>query len=83
MADAAMPLHIGHFGDDETGTRIGEHAQMGHVPVGCRAIIGAILAHGRNDDAVREFKISEPDRREQGAHAVGGDGVAGVITGKS
>ena len=40
---------------------------MRHVPVGCNAVIGAVSAHGRDNDAVGEVKIGKPQRREQSA----------------
>ena len=39
---------------------------MIEVPVGGDAVVGAVLAHGRDDDPVREFEIGKPDRRKQG-----------------
>ena len=47
------------------GAGIRQHAEMRHVPIGSDAIIGAVLAHRRDDDAVGEMKIGEPQRREQ------------------
>ena len=72
VADTAVPFHIGHLGNHEAGAGIGQHAEMGDVPVGGNAVIGAVLAHRRNDDAVGEFKIGEPDRRKQGTRHVTG-----------
>jgi hypothetical protein len=46
VADAAVPLDIGHLGHHEACARIGEHAEMGQVPVGGYAVAGAVLAHG-------------------------------------
>ena len=67
VGDAAAPLHMGRLNDDQPGAGIGQHTQMGDVPVGGDAIGGAILAHRGNDNAIGEFKIRKPDRREQGA----------------
>ena len=65
VADAAAPLHVAHFGDHKTGAGIGQQAQMGLVPVGRHAVIGAVLAHRGDDDAVREVEAGEPNGREQ------------------
>src|SRR5262245_7637937 len=62
VSDAATPLDAGGLGDDQGGAGIGEHAEMIDVPLGGHAIIGTVLAHGRNDDSVRELEICEPDR---------------------
>ena len=65
VADAAAPFHVAHFGDHEAGAGIGERAEMRDVPVGRHAVIGAVLAHRGDDDAVREFEVGEPNGREQ------------------
>ena len=53
-ADAAPALDIGHFGDQETGTGIRQHAEMVEMPIGSDTIDRAVLAHGRDDDPVRQ-----------------------------
>jgi hypothetical protein len=68
VADAAMPLDIGHLGHHEAGAGIGEHAKVSQVPVRSHAIVGTVLAHGRHDDAVGKCQVGEPDRREECAH---------------
>ena len=65
MGDAAVALHMGRLDDDEAGSRISEHAEMGDVPVAGAAVIGAVLAHRRDDDAVVELDAGELDGREQ------------------
>jgi hypothetical protein len=72
--DAAAQFNAGRLDDEQGGAGIGEHADMGHVPVGHRAVVGRILAHGRDDDAVRKLDAGELDRREQ----VTGHGNSGV-----
>ena len=66
MGDAPVPLHMGGLDDQEAGAAIGEHAQMREMPVVGTAVIGAVLAHGRDDDAVGEIELGKPERREQG-----------------
>jgi hypothetical protein len=60
-----MALHIGHLGDHEAGAGIGQHAEMGEVPVGGDAVAGTVLAHRRDHDPIGKLKLSQPDRREQ------------------
>ena len=74
MADAALAFDIGHLGDHQAGAGIGQHAEMGEVPVGSDAVGGAVLAHRGGHDPVRKLEAGEPDRRKQDAHgiAVGG-----------
>ena len=67
VADAAAALDARRFDDEQSRARIGEHAEVIEVPVGGHAVVGAVLAHRRNDDAVREFEIGELDARKQGA----------------
>ena len=66
MSDAATALDAGGLDHDQRGAGIGEHAEMVEVPVVGDAVVGAVLAHGRDDDPVRELEIGEPDRRKQG-----------------
>ena len=67
MGDAAMPLDMSSFDHKQSGAGIRQHAEMREVPVIGDAIIGAVLAHRRNDDAVRQGQVGKFDRREQGA----------------
>ena len=67
VGDAAAPLHVGRLDHDKPGAGIGQHAEMGDVPVGRDAVGGAVLAHRGDNNAVGQFKIGKPDRREQGA----------------
>ena len=65
VADAAAALDVGHLGDHQAGAGIRQHAEMVDMPVGGDAVVGAVLAHGRDDDPVRELEVGEPDRGEQ------------------
>ena len=49
----AKPLDMRRFKDEKPGAGICQHAEMGHVPVVGDAVVGAVLAHRRDDDAVR------------------------------
>jgi len=73
VGDAAVALDVRRLDHDQCSAGIGQHAEMAEVPVvGC-AVVGAVLAHGRNDDAIAQFEIGKPDRSKQGAgHVVPG-----------
>jgi hypothetical protein len=61
-----MALDVGGLEHQERGPGVRQHAQMGHVPVVGDPVIGAVLAHGRNGDAVGKLEIGKLYRREQG-----------------
>ena len=67
MRDAAVAFYMGRLDDDKAGARISQHAKMGKMPVGSAAVDGAVLAHGRDNDAIIQFDTAEPDWRKQGA----------------
>ena len=54
--------------DHEARAREGEVAQVDHVPVRRLAVLGRVLAHGRDDDPIREAKIANQQRLEQTTH---------------
>ena len=66
VADAAAALDAGRFDHDQRRAGIGEHAEMIEMPVGGHAVVGAVLAHGRDDDPIREFEIGELDAKKTG-----------------
>ena len=66
LGDAAAALDVGHLDHDHAGAGIGQHAEMGHMPIVADAVIGAVLAHRRDDDAVGELEAGEADGRKQG-----------------
>ena len=63
MRDAAAALDVGHLHHQQACPRIGEHAEMGHMPIARAAIVGAVLAHRRDDNAIGELKPGKPDGR--------------------
>ena len=67
VADAAAALDAGRLDHHQRRPGIGEHTEVVDVPVGGYAVVGAVLAHGRDHDAVREFEIGELNGRKQGA----------------
>ena len=52
VRDAADALHGGRLDDDEAGAGDGELHQVLQVPVGGAAVLGGILAHGGDGDAI-------------------------------
>src|SRR6266516_935287 len=66
VTDAPAALHPSRLDHEQRRPGIGKHAKVIEVPVRGDAVISAVLAHRRDDDAVREFEIGEPDGREQG-----------------
>ena len=81
MADAAVALDMGRLDDQERRAGIGQHAEMHHVPVGGAAVIGAVLAHGRDHDAVCKFEVGKLIGREQ-AHW-SWEGYSGLLDGRA
>jgi hypothetical protein len=43
---------------------------MNSVPVGCQPVVGHVLAHWGNDDAIDEFKWAKLNRGKKLAHAI-------------
>src|SRR5437016_175566 len=54
MADPAARLHARRLDHDKTGAGKPESAQVLDMPIGGRAILGAVLAHRRDNDPVRQ-----------------------------
>ena len=77
VGDAALPLDMRRLDDDQRGAGIGQHAEMHHVPVIGAAVVGGILAHRRDDDAVCKFEACQLHGRKQGTgHGQNsGDGI--------
>ena len=63
--DAAFGTDGGGFGDDGACATDGAAAEMDEVPVVGVAVDGAVLAHGRDDDAVGEGEAALLERREE------------------
>ena len=66
MGNAAVALDMCGLDDHEAGAGIGQHAEMHHVPIGGRPVVGRILAHGGDDNAVGKIEPGELDGREKG-----------------
>ena len=65
MADAATPLDPGGLDHHQRRPRIGKRAEVADVPVGRCPVVGAVLTHRRNDDAVGKLKARESNGRKQ------------------
>ncbi len=79
IGDATGGFHGGRFDDQQPRARQGQAAQMLHMPVAGPAIVGRILAHGRDDDAVLQGQGTEMDRGKQGAHGTSGHDRANLV----
>ena len=66
VGNAPAALDAGRLYHYQRGPRIAQHAEVVQVPVGRNAIIGAVLAHGRNDDPAAKVESSEPDWGKKG-----------------
>jgi hypothetical protein len=75
VRNAAATLNAGCFDHEQRGAGICQHAEVSDMPVRGDAVDGAVLAHGRYDDAVGKLEVAEPDRGEQGT----GHGARGMI----
>jgi hypothetical protein len=72
--DAAVLQHGGRLDDQQRGARQREVAEMDHVPVAGVAVLGRVLAHRRDDDAILELDRADLQRLEQGGHGHSGGG---------
>jgi hypothetical protein len=67
MGDAADALHAGGLDHHEAGAGHGELRPVLAVPHRIGAtVVGAVLAHRRDDDAVGQLQRPKTKRREQG-----------------
>jgi hypothetical protein len=66
MRDAAMTFDVGCLHDHQGGARVRQHAEVHEVPIVGTAIVGRILAHRRDHDAVGKFETRQAKGREQG-----------------
>ncbi|OIQ79824.1 hypothetical protein GALL_384370 [mine drainage metagenome] len=69
--DAPDRLDRGGLDDQQPGARQRELAEVDQVPVAGAAVVGRVLAHRRDRDAVGQLELAEPDRAEQRAHRRG------------
>ena len=66
VADARRLGDGRHLGVDEPGAALRAAAQMHKVPVAGQAVMGAVLAHGRDHDPVVEHHLAQAKGREHG-----------------
>lgn len=87
--DAAAGLNGGGFDEDEAGAVQRQLAEMHQVIVGQVAVVGAVLAHGRHDDAVVKLDGANAQRREESRgrglvyRSAGGRILGGSVEGHS
>ena len=66
MRDAAMTFDVGCLHDHQGRARVRQHAEVHEVPIVGTAIVGRILAHRRDHDAVGKLEARHTKGREQG-----------------
>jgi len=71
MGDPPRALHRRRLDHQEPRAGDREAAEMHPVPVGGAAVIGAVLAHRRDDDAIRQGEAAQGNRCEELARHAG------------
>ena len=66
VGDAPLHGDVRGLGPDEAGAADGACAVVHVVPAIRHAVVGAVLAHGGDDHAVRQHDVAGPERREGG-----------------
>jgi hypothetical protein len=66
--DATLRDDGGRLGHHQAGTALRERPEVDEVPVGGSAVLGGVLTHGRDPDAVAERRAAQRQRREEQAH---------------
>ena len=64
--DAPLRRNAGHFGEDEAGAALGALGVMHEVPIVRRAVLGLVLRHRRDADAVLQLQPAHAQRHEHG-----------------
>ncbi len=64
-ADAAFRCNSSRFGENQAGSADSAAAQVNQVPVVGEAVFAGVLAHGRDDDPVRQREGANLQRREK------------------
>ena len=79
-ADARLGRDIGHLAHDQPGTAHGSAADVDQVPVVGQAVLGGVLTHGADDDAVVEGQRAQREglKHRRRCRLGGGDGTADV-----
>ena len=62
--DAALGRDAGHLGVDQPRAALGALGVMDEMPVGRAAVDRLVLRHRRDDDAVLQLHVAQPERRE-------------------
>jgi hypothetical protein len=67
-ADAGFRKNGGCFGENEAGPAYRAAAEMDKVSVVGESVGAGVLAHGRNEDAIREGEVTNLEGIEQMRH---------------
>ena len=62
--DPPLGRHAGHLGIDQPRPALGAFGVMHEMPVGRAAVHRLVLRHRRDDDAVLQRHVAQPERRE-------------------
>src|SRR3989454_427995 len=80
-ADPALAAHVGHLRHHQRRAAHRPRAQIDEVPVAGGPVLGRVLAHRRDDDAVGEHEVAQPERREHRRRGrLGGDAEAALVS---
>jgi hypothetical protein len=77
--DASVGFDCGRFDAEHAGPRERQLPEMDHVPGGCFATFRGVLAHRRNDDAIRKRHATQRDGGEQRAHGLSRQTMTGAV----
>ena len=65
VRDAAFARHVRRFDHQQSRAAVGELAEVDQMPVVQAAVVGLVLTHRRDDDAVGQRNGAELDRRKE------------------
>ena len=77
--DARIGSHAGHFGHDQARAPGGPRSVVHQVPVARHAILGEVLRHRRDDDAIDQLQGSQAQRQEHRRPRLAQAAAAGEI----
>ena len=66
----SLPRNIGHLAEHEAGPTDRSAAEMHEVPFVRHTILGDVLAHRRDDDAITQYHVTQLERRKHGWRCV-------------
>jgi hypothetical protein len=70
MRDSTNSFYRSGFDNQQSSTRQRHLAEMNGVPISRETLVGHVLAHRGNDDAIGQFKWADLEGGEKLAHAI-------------